>query len=98
MRCKLNIHNEIDCTGYPAALQDFFGAAILLSWFTLYNLGEQIELQNLGDLHRIKCGALQKLIATDPERESILQRAIHSQPPGLAIIFPGDVEGHRIPI
>ena len=43
MRCKLNIHNEIDCTGYSAALQDFFGAAIVLSWFTFYNLGETLN-------------------------------------------------------
>ena len=55
-------------------------------------------LEQLGDLHRVERRALEQLIARDPKGETVLVRAIDPQSSGLAIIFPGSIERHRVTI
>src|SRR5437870_6306458 len=49
-----------------------------------------------GDLHGVQRGAFEKLIARDPETESVIQRAVLPNAADLAIVFFGCVKWHRI--
>ena len=52
-----------------------------------YNSGLKSELQQLRDLHGVQRRAFQQLIARNPKRETVFQRAIEAQPADLTIVF-----------
>ena len=54
--------------------------------------------EQLRDLNGIERGALEQLVAADPEGNPIFHRAIAAEAAGEAVVLPGTVERHGISV
>src|SRR5262249_49784743 len=55
-----------------------------------------LERKVFGDLHRVQSRTLQKLVAANPERQTVVKSGIDSDPTYLTIISPCAVQRHWI--
>ena len=56
------------------------------------------ELQQLRDLHRVQGRSFEQLIAANPKRQPVFERAIDPDAAHFTIVLSGDVQRHRITI